>query len=148
VLNAGIVQARIRSGGRADVYLDVSGSVDAMLPHLYGALSTLRMYVSPKVHLFSTRVQTIGLDRLCAGEVRTTGGTDLACVLRHVANERPKKVLIITDGYVGAPGAALAKEAAAACGDIRVLLTPGGWRTDLTDIASRIDELPTLGGTQ
>jgi hypothetical protein len=148
VLNAGVVPARTKQAGRADVYLDVSGSVSGMLPFLYSALRTLRAHVSPKVHLFSTELATIPLDRLCAGDVKTTGGTDLACVLDHVEAQRPKKVLIITDGYVGPTTAVRARRVASACGDIRVLLTPKGWRKDLEGIASRIDELPKLGGTQ
>ena len=90
----------------------------------------------------------MSLERLCAGEVKSTGGTDLACVLAHVAEHRPKKALVITDGYVGKPETALVSRAEAACHDIRVLLTPGGWRGDLDGIASRIEELPALGGIQ
>jgi hypothetical protein len=148
ILNASVVPAKKRSSGRADVYLDVSGSLDALLPRLYGALRTLRAHVAPDVHLFSTVVETVSLEQVCAGDVKTTGGTDLACVLAHVAEHRPKKALVITDGYVGKPARALVSRAEAACHDIRVLLTPGGWREDLDGIASRIEELPDLGGIQ
>jgi hypothetical protein len=148
ILNASDVRTKTRTSGRADVYLDVSGSLDVLLPRLYGALRALRAHVATDVHLFSTVVETVSLERLCAGEVKSTGGTDLACVLAHVARHRPKKALVITDGYVGKPKAALVRRAEEACHDIRVLLTPGGWREDLDGIASRIDELPHLGGSQ
>jgi hypothetical protein len=146
LLNVGEIAVTRRGRGRADVYLDVSGSVDTMLPALYGALRTLRAWVAPDVHLFSTGIATVSLDRLCAGQVQTTGGTDLACVLAHIAERRPKKALVITDGYVGSASPALITRASTACRDIRVLLTPQGWRQDLGPIASRIDELPPLEG--
>jgi hypothetical protein len=133
---------------RTDVYLDVSGSLDTMLPPLYGALKALRAHVAPCVHLFSTTVETRSLDRVCAGEVKTTGGTDISCVLAHLVEQRPKKALLITDGYVGTPVATLASRASAACSDIRVLLTPGCWRRDLEALVSRIDLLPDLEGKQ
>jgi hypothetical protein len=148
ILNASVVCTKTRSSSRADVYLDVSFSLDALLPRLYGALTALRAHVATDVHLFSTVVETVSLERLCAGKVKGTGGTDLACVLAHVAEHRPKKALVITDGYVGTPSGALVSRAGAACRDIRVLLTPGGWRGDFIGIASRIDELPSLEGIQ
>jgi hypothetical protein len=126
------------------VYVDVSGSLNTSLPILFGALRSLRAHISPAVHLFSTAVATIDLAALCSGEVRTTGGTDISCVLEHVAATRPKRVLVITDGYVGTPTPAVVAAAARECPDIRVLLTPGGWRADLESIASRIYELPIL----
>ncbi len=144
LLNAGELTMRRRAGGRAEVYLDVSGSVAGMLPALYGALRTLRAYVADRVHLFSTELATLDQHRICAGEMKTTGGTDIQCVLRHITDERPPKALIITDGYVGQAPRGLVDRASRACGDIRVLLTPGGWRRDLEAIASRIDELPDL----
>jgi hypothetical protein len=143
LLNAADVPTRRRSAGRAEVYVDVSGSLNTFLPVLFGALRSLRAYIAPRVHLFSTVVATADLSRVCSGEVRTTGGTDIKCVLEHVAMTRPKKALVITDGYVGTPAPTLAA-AAQACSDIRVLLTPGGWRADLESLASRIDELPVL----
>jgi hypothetical protein len=52
-------------------------------------------------------------------------------------------VLLVTDGYVGQPTAAVV-EAARRRLDLRVLLTPGGWRRDVEPIAARITELPAF----
>ena len=148
LLNVGDVPTRRHGEGRAEVYLDVSGSLEGVLPLLYGALRSLRAHVAPDVHLFSTKVATLSLARACRGEVKTTGGTDLACVLEDLVARRPKKALVITDGYVGRPSANVVEAAAHACREIRVLLTPGGWRRDLESIACRIDELPSLEVTR
>jgi hypothetical protein len=138
-----VVAPHGRDGGRADVYLDVSGSMDAYVRWLYGALSALRDHISPTLRLFSTCVCPVGLAALGTGEVQTTGGTDLACVVQDIRQRRPHKVLIVTDGYVGAPTKDdqrwLARHT-----EVRVLLTPSGWRRDLEGIATRIDELPRL----
>jgi hypothetical protein len=53
-------------------------------------------------------------------------------------------VLIVTDGYVGSPTAAHRTAIQRSCLDIRVALTPEGWRKDLTAVAVRMDELPVL----
>jgi hypothetical protein len=147
LLNAADIPSRRRSDGRAIVYLDVSGSLDAVLPLLYGALRSLRAHIAPDVHLFSSMLVTIGLDLACRGHVETTGGTDITCVLKHVTATRPKKVLVITDGYVGAAEPPVLAAAVRACRDIRFLLTPGGWRRDVERFASRVDELPSLEGS-
>lgn len=129
--------------GRAQVYIDVSGSMSAYVPLLYGALVALRNYVHSDVVLFSTTVTSVRMADLQAGHVSTTGGTEIACVLQHVLKTRVRKALVITDGYVGPPGpqADAIKRARA---EIRVVLTPGGWRRDLETVAFRVDELPSL----
>jgi hypothetical protein len=106
-------------------------------------LSALRDHISPTLRLFSTRVFPVGLAALGAGEVKTTGGTDLACVVRDLRERRPRKVLIVTDGYVGAPTKDDQRRLTQHT-EIRVLLTPSGWRRDLEGIATRIDELPRV----
>lgn len=130
--------------GRAQVYLDVSGSMEEYVPLLYGALLALRNYVHTDVLLFSTTIASVRIADLQNGRVNTTGGTDITCVLEHVLKTHIRKALVITDGYVGPP----AREQAAALqrvrADIRVVLTPGGWREDLKGVACRMDELPSL----
>jgi hypothetical protein len=133
---------RGRQDGVAHVYLDVSGSMDPWIAHLYGALAALRRHVAPQVHLFSTRVETVPLSTLRDGVRTTTGGTDLACVLEHALAGRGRRVLIVTDGYVGPAPADLARDVGRKGLEVRVLLTPDGWRRDLEPVAARIDELP------
>ena len=118
--------------------------MDAYLPILYGALVALRTCVEPDVLLFSTTVVPIAMGDLTKGDVTTTGGTDITCVLDHVLKGGVAKALVITDGYVGRPAPAQAVAIQRARADIRVVLTPDGYRSDLGDLAARMDELPRL----
>lgn len=140
-----LTDRRARQEIATHVYLDVSGSVEPWLEDLYGALVALRRHLAPAVHLFSTRVETVPLEALREGVRKTTLGTDIACVLDHALARPVRRVLVVTDGYVGkAEGAAA--EAARRRLDLRVLLTPGGWRRDLEPIAARFEELPASAG--
>lgn len=135
---------RAARAGQARVYLDVSGSMEAYLPALYAALSTLRQLVQPQVVLFSTRTVTVALADFVSGAKAGTGGTSIDCVVEDLLVSRTRKALVLTDGYVGGVGAADRKRLAASGVDVRVVLTPGGWRKDLQPVASRFDELPQL----
>ena len=137
-----LLDPRGRGDGATHVYLDVSGSMDPWLEDLYAALGALRRHIAPDVHLFSTRVETVPLRALLEGLRPTTGGTDLACALEHALGGRARRVLIVTDGYVGPAPAELARAAERRGLEIRALLTPGGWRRDLEPLAVRIEELP------
>jgi hypothetical protein len=94
----------VPSGDQVRVYLDVSGSMDSVLKALYGAVLDCKALVYPTVHLFSTQIADITLSELKAGKCKSTGGTDITCVARHMAKHQVKRALIITDGWVGAPG--------------------------------------------
>jgi hypothetical protein len=85
---------------RVHLYLDVSGSMDALLPFLYGLVGSLRDVLSTPIYLFSNQVHEITLAELAAGRVRTTGGTDLDCVAAHAREHGVKRLLVITDGYL------------------------------------------------
>ncbi len=93
----------VRSGERVHVYLDVSGSMDCVKGPLYGAVLDCQSLVNPTVHLFSTKVVDISLAELRLGVCKTDGGTDIACVATHMANNRVHRALLITDGWVGIP---------------------------------------------
>jgi hypothetical protein len=105
LLHAGVVPWRrtVRAGDRVHVYMDVSGSMEAVKKPLYGAVLDCREYVHPTVHLFSTKISDISLDELRRGVCRTTGGTDIACVAEHMSANRVRRALIVTDGWVGVP---------------------------------------------
>jgi hypothetical protein len=135
---------RGRDEGAAHVYLDVSSSTDPWIEALYGALASLRRHIAPDVHLFSTRLETVPLGALRDGVRTTTGGTDVQCVLDHALASRARRVLIVTDGYVGQAPEEQVRAADRAGLEIRVLLTPGGWRRDLEPLAARIQELPEV----
>jgi len=93
----------VRSGERVHVYLDVSGSMDAVKGPLYGAVLDCEALVHPTVHLFSTKVADISLAELRRGVCLSTGGTDIACVAEHMAANRVRRALLVTDGWVGEP---------------------------------------------
>lgn len=91
------------SGERVHVYLDVSGSMDAVKGPLYGAVLDCEALVHPVVHLFSTQVADVSLAELRRGVCKSTGGTDIACVAEHMVAHRVRRALIVTDGWVGKP---------------------------------------------
>jgi hypothetical protein len=145
LLYAGEVECpRARASGRALVYLDVSGSMNAYLPFLSGALVRLRDRIDPRLRVFSTKVATVRIDDLARGRVPTTGGTDGACVFEHALAAGARKLLVVTDGYVGRPKTGLADRVRKARLDVRVLLTPNGFRRDLEGLASRLVSLPDI----
>ena len=70
------------------------------------------------VYVFSTVVHSANAGNLAARNFISTGGTDINCVVRHVLSlpkrKRPQSVVVVTDGYVGRPNAALAAKFRAA----------------------------------
>ena len=87
------------------LYLDVSGSMTACLPHLSAACSEPFNRGELKIFAFSTVVSQLKGHDLNKAPMRNTWGTDINAVLEHVtgipARRRPKVILIATDGYVG-----------------------------------------------
>ena len=90
---------------RVHIYVDVSGSVEDLKGPLYGAVLDCQELVHPTVHLFSTEVADLTLAQVRAGLCRSTGGTDIACVTRHMARHKVRRAVVLTDGYVGCPNA-------------------------------------------
>jgi hypothetical protein len=100
----GMIKARIpETPAKTHVYLDVSGSMSGILPHLLGLLLPYVAKGKADVFQFSTRVEPLPLSRLRKGNLTTTFGTDINCVLHHALEFKPpiKRILILTDGYVG-----------------------------------------------
>ena len=73
------------------MYLDVSGSMDAVKGPLYAAVLDCEALVERTVHLFSTRVADVSLAELRRGVCKTTGGTDIGCVAAHMAAHRVRR---------------------------------------------------------
>ena len=88
-------------GEKVHVYVDVSGSMNSVLNALYGAVLDCKDMVFGKVHLFSNRIADVTLDELRKGKCITTGGTDIACVAKHIQSNQVRRALLITDGWVG-----------------------------------------------
>jgi len=83
----------------ANVYLDVSGSMNAEMPQIIALLARLSRYIRRPFWVFSDCVAPAVIRR---GQLvaSTTGGTSMACVLRHVAETRPASAIVVTDGYI------------------------------------------------
>jgi hypothetical protein len=94
---------RVATGDKVRVYLDVSGSMEEVLTSLYGAVLDCQEMVHPTVYLFSTSVTDVSLAELRAGKCESTGGTAIDCVAEHMARNKVRRALIITDGWVGTP---------------------------------------------
>jgi hypothetical protein len=93
----------VPAGECVHVYLDVSGSMEGVLGPLYGAVLDCEALVHRTVHLFSTKVADVSLAELRRGVCKSTGGTDIACVASHMASNRVRRALVVTDGWVGKP---------------------------------------------
>ena len=91
-------EQRLRSG-TAQVYLDVSGSMNAEMPLIIGLLARLGSFIHKPLWAFSNVVAKAEIvnGRLLAD---TTGGTSMACVLEHIAETRPTAAVVVTDGYI------------------------------------------------
>ncbi len=98
-------------------------------------------FVHPRIHLFSTEGADITLDELRRGVCRTTGGTDISCVAKHMRENRVRRAAVITDGYVGKPAGQNHETLTKA--KLGIALTPGGsTRADLEEVADWLVELP------
>ena len=99
------------SGGTAQIYLDVSGSMNAELPLIIGLLNRLGRHIRRPFWAFSNVVApaVIRNRRL---EADTTGGTSMNCVLRHLVATRPSAAVVVTDGYIEHPDTRLLQKLA------------------------------------
>jgi len=89
--------------GRVHVYIDVSGSMDNYIEDILGSLSTVRDVLYPRIHCFSTIVETINTKEVLTGKYKSTYGTNIDCVIEHAGEKCIRKAVIITDGFVGEP---------------------------------------------
>lgn len=110
--------------GTVQIYLDVSGSMESTLQALVHLLHGLRRHIRMPFWAFSTEVfpAKIRNGRL---ETTSTGGTELECVIAHLKQTRPRKALIITDGFVEDPRKSQ-KSAHSRYSQIEALVPPGG----------------------
>jgi hypothetical protein len=92
---------RLQRQGTAQVYLDVSGSMNAEMPLVIGLLNRLGRHIRRPFWAFSDHVAPAVIEN---GKLRTstTGGTSMQCVLEHVAKTRPDAAIVVTDGFIEA----------------------------------------------
>ena len=88
-----------RMAGTTVVYLDVSGSMEAEMQSLVTLLNRLRRWIRLPFWAFSNEVAPAIIVK-GALKTRTTGGTAMNCVLEHLAETRPERALVVTDGYI------------------------------------------------
>lgn len=136
----------------AHVYLDISGSMDAALPTLAAALREPHRAGAIRLFVFSTVIDEARPGDLAKQRFANTGGTNIRCVLDHLdtfsAQHRPRRVVVLTDGYVGSVDPAELQR-------LRVSLFVGHYAVygerlsqDLAKVARHIEVLPTLPGGQ
>ena len=114
-----------QAAGQVAVYLDVSGSMTAWLPVLLEALTESAALVQWPLFGFSTQVHPVTRAELAAGRFRSTGGTHIGCVARHLVESRVPRAVVITDGDVQAIPTALAERLRRARPRVRVGLLSG-----------------------
>jgi len=114
---------RMKQDGTAQVYLDVSGSMDLEMPAIINLLNRLGRHIRRPFWAFSNEVVPAIIER---GQLRTstTGGTSMECVLHHVVRTRPDAAIVVTDGYIEQVDKNLVKKAAGS--RLHVLLTRNG----------------------
>jgi hypothetical protein len=115
-----------------------------VLPALYPALSGLRAMLAPRVWLFSTEIASVSLTELARGIALTTGGTDIAAVTGHLVEQRVRRALIVTDGWVGSVPAAQLEALQHRRVKLAVALTAGGDPSFAAPLGCRIVQLPDL----
>ncbi len=141
------VRARVpHRPATAHIYLDVSGSMQSLLPHLCGLVAPYAERGQARVFQFSTEVAALPTAKLRSGKLSTTFGTDLRCVLEHaLANRQLRRCLILTDGYVGDAPPNLAAELRARRIAIHAVLpSESAYLADLRPIARSLTVLPPL----
>jgi hypothetical protein len=120
----------------ASVYLDVSGSMYGLLDRLHAALVPLRRLLAVEVFVFSTDVVPVSRAAFLRGELPSTGGTSIEPVLRHLSSgsahsirtvrARPRRALVLTDGYFCHPSEPVAAALRSAGSEIHLgVLGPG-----------------------
>jgi hypothetical protein len=83
----------------AQVYLDVSGSMHAEMPHIVALLARLGGMIRRPFWAFSDTVVPARIQG-CRLVADTTGGTGMRCVLQHLAKTRPSAAVVVTDGFI------------------------------------------------
>lgn len=136
-------QVRPEPPARALVYLDVSGSMIGILPHIIDLLVAPARRGEITVRQFSNAVSPISAAQLAAGRLETTGGTNIDCVLADAAERSEKRVLIVTDGYVGTPSERLMEPLRQRGVRLYAALPEDGWERDLQHAAS-VRHLPLI----
>lgn len=133
--------------GLVTVYLDVSGSMAPWLPVLLEALTQSSALVRWPLLGFSTEVHPVTRAELAAGRFRSTGGTHIACVARHLLDQRVARAVVLTDGDVQYIPSALAGRLRRSRARVRVGLLDGCSAGFCEPVRWPVSHIPRLDGT-
>jgi hypothetical protein len=129
--------------GTAQVYLDVSGSMNAEMPLIIALLGRLSGHIRRPFWAFSDQVAPAVIEKNRLRTV-TTGGTSMSCVLEHLAKTRPAAAVVVTDGYIETVEPALLRKAAAT--RLHAIVTRDGSPAALARAGipyTQLDEVPS-----
>jgi hypothetical protein len=119
------------------VYIDVSFSMTDVLSVVTAAILSCRRELRPVIHQFSTKVMPLAMADLAEGRFRTTGGTGIDCVARHMHDHRVERAVIATDGFVGHPTMGPNMDAMKRA-RLGVIISPGGTGVSLRSYADQL----------
>ena len=126
---------------KANVYVDVSDSMEEYYETLYAALSPFVKTKKIKVYIWSTDVKEIKVKDFLKGKIFTFQGTDISCVLKHILENKIYKSLIITDGIFSKPKNTLLNSLSGKY-TIYTILTPDGEDKIIKSFSRKIFYLP------
>ena len=129
--------------GTTQVYLDVSGSMNAEMPQIIALLARLSRHIRRPFWAFSDMVAPAVIEH---GQLKasTSGGTSMGCVLEHLAATRPASAVVLTDGYIERLDRGLVTRAAAT--RLHVLVTRDGSPAELHRAGlsyTQLDKVPS-----
>jgi len=112
----GTVQERRPDPVAVTLYVDVSASLERLLPCVRRTLRELWCDLTPTLHWFSTDVVAGALEDLRTGQIPTTGGTAISSVLTHAVRHATAgtPVFVLTDGFLESVAPSLAQQVRAA----------------------------------
>lgn len=143
-----VKRARWTPRHTAHLYIDISGSMANNLSWLMGAIEPLLHRGLCRLYAFSTVVDEVRKSQLFSNRVKNTLGTDINCVYRHLLEfplrRTPKKVVVLTDGYVGVPETQLHKEWERRKVDLYFGIVGEYYHHDLKPFAKIVELLPRL----
>ena len=133
-----------QTAGQVTVYLDVSGSMAAWLPMLLEALTDSAALVRWPLFGFSTEVHPVTRAELATGRFRSTGGTHIGCVARHLVESKVTRAVVITDGDVQKIPTALAERLRRSRLRVRVGLLDGRDASFCAQLGWPVTPIPAL----
>jgi len=130
------------------IYLDVSGSMGSWSARLLAALRPLRRQLSAELHAFSTVVESLSREDFLDGRIRSTGGTDIGIVLKHLTARsrrcKNRSALLLTDAQFATPSPAVLQAFKATGAALHVGVIGAGterpelpWAASVTVLAAR-----------